>query len=85
MSSLEKAKERLRNLPKDYTYDEARRLLSRIGFAERTQGKTSGSRVGFYREADDSVILLHKPHPQNVMSPGAVKALATFLKVKGDL
>ena len=85
MSSLEKAKERLRNLPKDYTYDEARRLLNRIGFEEHTQGKTSGSRVGFYRKADDSVILLHKPHPQNVMSSGAVKALATFLNAKGDL
>ena len=85
MSNLEKAKQRLRNLPKDYTYDEARQLLNRLGFEERTQGKTSGSRVGFYRPADDSVILLHKPHPSNEMSSGAVKALATFLKTKGDL
>ena len=85
MSNLEKAKERLRNLPKDYTYGEARQLLNRLGFEERTQGKTSGSRVGFYRQVDDSVILLHKPHPQNEMTSGAVKALATFLKAKGDL
>ena len=85
MSTLEKAKERLRNLPKDYTYDEARQLLSRLGFEERTQGKTSGSRVGFYRRADDSVILLHKPHPKNEMSAGAVRTLATFLRAKGDL
>ena len=85
MSTLEKAKERLRNLPKDYTYDEARQLLSRLGFEERTQGKTSGSRVGFYRQIDDSIILLHKPHPKNEMSAGAVRALATFLRAKGDL
>ena len=68
MSNLEKAKERLRNLPKDYTYDEARQLLNRLGFEERTQGKTSGSRVGFYRQVDDAVILLHKQHPKNEMS-----------------
>ena len=85
MSTLEKAKERLRNLPKDYTYDEAHQLLNRLGYEERMQGKTSGSRVGFYRQSDDSIILLHKPHPKNEMSAGAVKALATFLKTKGDL
>lgn len=85
MSNLEKAKERLRNLPKDYTYSEARQLLNKLGFEERTQGKTSGSRVGFYRTRDDAVILLHKPHPGNQMSAGAVKALMQFLSGKGDL
>ena len=85
MSNLEKAKERLRNLPKDYTYGEARQLLNRLGFEEHMQGKTSGSRVGFYRARDDAVILLHKPHPGNQMSAGAVKALAQFLTGKGDL
>lgn len=85
MSNLEKAKARLRSLPKDYTYSEARQLLNRLGFEERTQGKTSGSRVGFYRQKDDSVILLHKPHPGNQMSSGAVKALAKFLNDKEDL
>ena len=85
MSNLEKAKERLRSLPKDYTYSEARQLLTQLGFEERTQGKTSGSRVGFYRNRDDAVILLHKLHPGNQMSAGAVKALAHFLNNKGDL
>ena len=85
LSSLEKAKARLRTLPRDYSYNEARQLLAKLGFEERTQGKTSGSRVGFYRERDDSVILLHKPHPKNIMSAGAVRALAQFLTDKGDL
>ena len=85
MSNLEKAKERLRQLPKDYTYNEARQLLNKLGFEERNQGKTSGSRVGFYRSADDAAILLHKPHPSNEMSAGAVKSLAQFLSARGDL
>ena len=85
MSSLEKAKARLRNLPHDYSYNEARQLLTRLGFEERNQGKTSGSRVGFYRVSDDAIILLHKPHPKSIMSAGAVKALAQFLIDKGDL
>ena len=85
MSTLEKAKERLRQVPKDYTYNEARQLLVKLGFEERNQGRTSGSRVGFYRERDDGVILLHKPHPNNEMSIAAVKALAEFLVGRGDL
>ena len=81
MSSLEKAKAR----PKDYTCSEASRLLTQLGFEERNQGKTSGSRVGFCRARDDAVILLHKPHPGNQMSAGATKALAQFLIGRGDL
>ena len=67
MSKLEKAKARLLSLPKDYTYDEARSLLGQLGFREDNKGKTSGSRVEFFRESDKSGILLHKPHPDNVL------------------
>lgn len=85
MSKLEKAKERLRKRPKDYTYTEIKWLLSQIGFMEYTKGKTSGSRVKFYRPEDQRVILLHKPHPEDVMKPGAVKMIADFLVELGEL
>lgn len=49
MSKIDKAKERLCSRPKDYTYSEARYLLSQLGFEEFNKGKTSGSRVKFYR------------------------------------
>ena len=85
MSKLEKAKEKLRNRPKNYTFSEARYLLGQLGFKEFQKGKTSGSRVKFYRESDGKVILLHKPHPGDVMSPGAVNDLVKFLKEIGEL
>lgn len=85
MSQLDKAKERIRSKPKDYTYTEARRLLYKLGFIEKSKGKTSGSRVGFYREADKKVILLHKPHPGDEMDPGAVKDLNEFLSDLGEI
>lgn len=50
MSKLEKAKERIMLKPKDYTYTEAKYLLGKLGFQEFNKGKTSGSRVRFYRE-----------------------------------
>ena len=34
MSELEKLKERLKSLPKDFTYDEAKSLLNKLGFEE---------------------------------------------------
>ncbi len=85
MSKIDKAKERLLARPKDYTYSEAKYLLSQMGFEEYNKGKTSGSRVKFYRSSDQRIILLHKPHPGDVMSIGAVRDLADHLKEMGEL
>lgn len=85
MSKLEKAKQRLKSKPMDYSYNEAQQLLQQLGFAESNKGKTSGSRVKFYRPKDQTIILLHKPHPGNIMSPATVKDLLNTLKNKGDI
>lgn len=85
MSRFEKAKDRIRLKPKDYTYTEAKVLLSQMGFVEYNKGKTSGSRVKFYRKEDQKIILLHKPHPGDIMTPGAVKDLLEFLLGLGEL
>ena len=85
VSSLEKAKARLRGIPKDYTYDEARGLLQKLGDVEYKKGKASGSRVCFARQSDGKVILLHKPHPSPVMCVAAVKGLMLSLQRSGDI
>ena len=85
MSQLEKAKDRIRSCPKDYTYDEARTLLTKLGFQESNKGKTSGSRVCFFRPSDNRVIMLHKPHPQSTMQSYAVRELKSILESAGDL
>lgn len=40
MSKLQKEIERLKSKPKDYTYDEAKSLLNKLGFFENNKGKT---------------------------------------------
>lgn len=85
MSKLKKALLRILSQPKDYTYSEAKWLLRQLGFQEFNKGKTSGSRVKFYRDSDQRIILLHKPHPGDQMKPGAVKALVEHLKKLGEL
>lgn len=85
MSQFDKAKERILSLPSDYTYNEAKYLLSQLGFKEFNKGKTSGSRVKFFRERDQKIILLHKPHPSNIMSRGATRELKDYLLGIGEL
>ena len=85
MGKFEKAKSRLRSLPSDYTYSEAKYLLGQLGFEEFNKGRTSGSRVQFYRAADKCKILLHKPHPGDEMSIGAIRDLRNKLEEMGEL
>ena len=85
MSRLDKAKERLKAIPKDYTYSEAKTLLNQLGFTEYNKGKTSGSRVKFVRQSDGEMILLHKPHPSDVMIYKSVYGLMKFLQRIGEL
>ena len=85
MSKLEKAIVRLKSIPRDYTYSEAKYILGQLGFAESNKGKTSGSRVKFYRASDGRIILLHKPHPSEIMSVASVRDLAEYLEGIGEL
>lgn len=85
MSTLDKLKREIKKKPKDFTYSEARRLLSKLGFAEINKGKTSGSRVRFYRERDKAIIDLHRPHPQDELKEYAVRQLVERLEEYGDI
>ena len=79
MSKVEKAIERLKLKPKDYTYDEAKNLLNKLGFIENNKGKTSGSRVEF-KDAYGRKIMLHRPHPGNILKSYKINDLLNDLK-----
>ncbi|MBR0350717.1 MAG: type II toxin-antitoxin system HicA family toxin [Clostridia bacterium] len=66
MSKLEKEIERLKSKPKDFTYEELKYLLIKLGFYEYNKGKTSGSSVKFVDNYERK-IELHKPHPNNIV------------------
>lgn len=84
MSRKDKAVERLLSIPSDLTWDELVKALTTFGFSEITKGKTAGSRRKFVN-ADSDFILLHKPHPANVVKKYALKQVVEFLKIKGLL
>ena len=78
MSRLEKEIERLKSKPKDYTYEEAKSLLNKLGFFENNKGKTSGSRVEF-KDKYGRKITLHRPHPSNIIKMYKVNDLLNVL------
>ena len=79
MSKLEKEIERLKSKPKDYTYDELKALLNKLGFMEHNKGRTSGSRVEFIKN-DRVEFELHKPHPRNILKPYQIKNIIKMLE-----
>lgn len=83
MSKIEKEIQRLKSKPKNYTYDEAKSLLNKLGFSEYNKGKTSGSRVRFINEKDNK-IELHTPHPKNTLKAYQVNEIIRVWK-KGGL
>ena len=75
MSKKEKLIKRLLSKPKDFTYNELRRLLAFLGYFENNGGKTSGSRVSFYNSKTNHIIRLHKPHPGNELKQYQIEQL----------
>ena len=79
MSKLEKQIERLKSKPKDYTYDEAKFMLNKMGYIENNKGKTSGSKVVFINK-NNVKIELHKPHPRKILKPYQINLILDKLK-----
>jgi hypothetical protein len=84
MGTKEKLIERLKHLPKDFTFDEAERLLTLFGYVKSNKGKTSGSRILFFKP-ERTPLFLHKPHPQKELKGYAVKQLLSELITNGDI
>ena len=85
MSQIDKLKQRLLSKPKDFTYEELKRILDNCGFTEINKGKTSGSRIKFYNEKNGKIILIHKPHPGNIIKPYLIDIIIEKLTEIGEL
>ena len=73
MTQWEKLLQKLRTKPRDFRYDDVKKLLEGYNFVEVQKGKTSGSRVQFVRLPDGMPFAMHKPHT----SGSALKAYQT--------
>lgn len=83
MTRIEKLVERLMDCPRTFRFDDAVRVMAWHGFELDEKGRTSGSRVRFYRESDGRMMLMHAPHPSGELRAAAVREMVSFLKEVG--
>lgn len=82
MSKKEKLIERLKQKPKDFTFEEAVQLMGFFGYSVAPSGKTGGSRIAFANGNKD-YIRMHKPHPRSILKAYQVQNLIDDLKERG--
>ena len=79
MTRSEKLIARFLTRPKDFTFNELKRLLNGLGYNE-IQG--SGSRVVFSNRRLKHSIKLHKPHPGKIMKKYQIDLIISELESK---
>lgn len=84
MGQREKLIQRLKSKPKDFTFSEMETLLGYLSYRRSDKGRTSGSRVAFISD-EHPPIMLHKPHPRNVLLDYQIKQLIDALEQEGLL
>lgn len=82
MGTKEKLRNRFLKMPSDFTFDEMQRLLEGYGYEKSNKGKTSGSRL-IFKNGNKRPIMLHKPHPGNIVKEYAMKQVFDDLKETG--
>lgn len=85
MTKKDKLIDRFKSHPKDFTWGEMETLMKNLGFYASNKGKTSGSRIEFIRESDGRSVILHKPHPGNIIKGYALKQARERLIELGEL
>ena len=83
MSKEKKLLQRFLSGPKDFTYNELRKMLFSFGYEESRKGKTSGSRVAFINKETKHIIRLHKPHPGNELKMYQIDLIKEELYARG--
>ena len=84
MSQRDKLSRRFRSRPSDFPWQELVRLLESLGYSEVATGSTSGSRCRFVH-TNGAMILLHRPHPGNVVKMYVLDAVRRSLSEEGLL
>ena len=83
MGKKDKLIARLKTHPKDFTMDEVETLLGYFGYKICNKGRTSGSRIEFVSSKTELKIIMHKPHPANVLKDYQIKQLILLLEQEG--
>lgn len=83
MGKKDKLIEKLRTKPKSFSFDDTVTLPGYFKYNVDNKGKTSGSRIMFKNDENNTRITLHKPHPQKELREYQVKQLIEHLEEEG--
>ena len=84
MSKYDTIKRKLKQGSGNLTFDELVTLLQHLGYQKDNKGRTSGSRIRFYKDGGHAIIM-HKPHPRKTLLGYQVKQIRLTLKEDGLL
>jgi predicted RNA binding protein YcfA (HicA-like mRNA interferase family) len=82
MDKQDKLLERFQRRPRDFTWDELRTLLRRLGFQQVRTGRTGGSRRRFVHPSG-VMISLHQPHPGRLLKRYQMDQILETLEREG--
>ncbi|EAA7570890.1 type II toxin-antitoxin system HicA family toxin [Salmonella enterica] len=82
MGKLDKLRDAFLQSRKTFAWAELVSLLNLLGYEKK---EMQGSRVRFYNQKIDHTILMHRPHPENYIKGGTIKAVKETLKEVGLL
>lgn len=85
MGTIDKLIIKLKSSPNDLKYSDFKKIMEHFGYVEYNKGKTSGSRVIFYRKSDNDKIGGDRPHGNGSVSVGWIRRVVKHLKEKGDI
>lgn len=82
MGKRDKLVGKLKTANNTFSWSDLVVLLNHLGYEMQ---EMAGSRVRFYNARSGNMIRLHKPHPENYIKGGALKAVRQTLKDEGYL
>ncbi len=82
LSKKDKLILRIKDKPKDFTFEELETLLNILGYTKENNGKTSGSSVTF-KSLGRRSIMLHKPHLRKELLSYQIKDIVLILEEEG--
>lgn len=83
MTRTDKLIAQLFSCPSTYRYAVFIKVMASYGFEMNSKGKTSGSRVRFYRLSDGRMFVMHESHPSDELTAGTIRNIVRFLQDVG--
>lgn len=85
MTRTDKLIAQLLSCPSTYRHTDFLKVMASYGFEMDNKGKTSGSRIRFYRPSDGRMFVMHAPHPSDELTAGTIRNIVRFLQDVGGI